>query len=220
MSKKRGQAEGVERRFLPLESAELRLEPVQDVGDAAPRERIAGFFAVTGRWSPVYGDFREQVVPGAFRRVLEGGADVRALWNHNGDFVLGRTRAGTLRLEEREGGLWGELEPPAAGMLRDLVVGPMARGDVTGASFAFMVRPDGEEWRESADGVWERRILEVAELLEVSPVTFPFYPETDVALRSLEAWRSAHPAPAPEAAGPDVARRLRQLRAELEVVAE
>lgn len=216
MRKRTGQAGEVERRFLPLEQAELRLAPGEADGEP---ERIRGWFAIHERWSPVYGDFRERIARGFFRPALEALADVRALWNHNPDFVLGRTRSGTLRLEEREdgdvSGLWGEIDPPKAGMLRDLALEPMRRGDVTGASFAFTVAEDA--WEQNGDGLWQRTLVRVGELLEVSPVTFPFYPETALALRSLEAWRAGHPARAEAPGGPDAGRKLRQLRAELEV---
>lgn len=219
MSKRTGQAGEVERRFLPLEAAELRLAPAEAEGEP---ERIRGWFAIHERWSPVYGDFRERIARGFFRPALEALADVRALWNHNPDFVLGRTRSGTLRLEEREdgdvSGLWGEINPPAAGVLRELALEPMRRGDVTGASFAFTVAEDA--WEEGEGGIWQRTLVRIGELLEVSPVTFPFYPETALALRSREAWRAGHQAPEAEPGGPDAGRKLRQLRAELEVAAE
>ncbi len=218
-TKRAGQTGEVERRFLPLEAAELRLAPAEAEGEP---ERIRGWFAIYERWSPVYGNFRERIARGFFRPALEALADVRALWNHNADFVLGRTKSGTLRLEEREeggvSGLWGEIKPPAAGVLRDLALEPMRRGDVTGASFAFTVAEDS--WEEGEGGVWQRTLVRVGELLEVSPVTFPFYPETAVGMRSLAAWQAAHPTENQGTDAPDPGRKLRQLRAELEVASE
>ena len=47
-------------------------------------------------------------------------------------------------------------------------------------SFAFRVGED--EW-ETVDGVEQRTILRFDEIFDVSPVTYPAYPETDVSLR-------------------------------------
>ena len=75
--------------------------------------------------------------------------DVRALWNHNPDHVLGRTTANTLALTLDARGLAYVIDPPDTQMARDLIVS-MRRKDVTGSSFGFITRRD--QWTDNADG--------------------------------------------------------------------
>ena len=48
----------------------------------------------------IFGSFREIIRPGAFDDVL--GDDVRALFNHDPNFILGRSAAGALNLSVDE----------------------------------------------------------------------------------------------------------------------
>lgn len=149
--------------------------------------RIIGHAAVFDREADIGGWFLETVAPGAFRRAIMED-DVRALFNHDPNFVLGRNRAGTLKLSEDDVGLAIDIAPPNTQFARDLVLS-IERGDISQMSFGFYVRK--EEWDETGD-ILKRRLLEV-ELFDVSPVTFPAYPQTDVGLRTLEAYRKARP---------------------------
>lgn len=154
------------------------------------RPVIAGYAVVFDSWSQVMQDnrgrpFRERFAPGAFNRTLTGKPDIRALWNHNPDMPLGRTRNNTLRLQLDGQGLRFELEPPANNWGADAIES-IRRGDVSGMSFAFNSRGEGRDtWEKpGADGVAQRTVLD-ADLFEVSPVTFPAYPATSVMVRSL-----------------------------------
>lgn len=140
---------------------------------------IVGHAAVFDTLSDELWGFREKIAPGAFKRSIKED-DVRALWNHDPRHVLGRVSAETLRLSEDKVGLAMEIDPPDAGWARDLMVS-IERGDVTQASFAFLAR--GEEWAKE-EGVIIRTVTE-AQLFDVSPVTYPAYPETDVGVRSV-----------------------------------
>lgn len=143
--------------------------------------RLVGYAAVFNSMSEDLGGFRETIAQGAFDRSLSG--DIRALWNHNTDNVIGRTTAGTLVLREDERGLYTEIYPPASaeGYLESV-----RRGDVSQMSFGFRVNEDVVE--ESEDGLLIRRLLDV-ELMEVSPVAFPAYPQTSIDARSLDEMR-------------------------------
>ena len=151
-------------------------------GDERPL-RIVGHPIVYDRWSQDLGGFRERVRPGAVTKALLED-DIRALLNHDPNFVLGRNRAATLSLSDQAGSLRMELYPPDTGTVRDLVVTPMERGDINQMSFAF--RTVRDEWREpkTADGLYERDLLELR-LFDVSIVTFPAYTQTDASLRSI-----------------------------------
>lgn len=145
--------------------------------------KIVGHAAVFNRWSEDLGGFRERILPGAFARTI-GEADIRSLFNHDPNFVLGRTKSGTLSLAEDRKGLSIEAIAPETDTIRDLVLAPLRRGDVDQASFSF--RTVRDNWREPKKdgGLWERDLLEVG-LYDVGPVTFPAYPQTDMGVRSL-----------------------------------
>lgn len=146
---------------------------------------MRGHAAVFNELSGDLGGFREQIIAGAFAEAIETD-DVRALINHDSNFVLGRNRAGTLAMREDVRGLAVEITPPDTAFARDLIVS-MERGDVTQMSFAFRIRPNGEDWAKNDDGVWVRSVKRVR-LYDVSVVTYPAYTQTDVAMRSLDAF--------------------------------
>ncbi|HCQ48825.1 HK97 family phage prohead protease [Achromobacter sp. AGC39] len=151
------------------------------------RPQIAGYAAVFNtRSALLFGTFVEEIAPGAFDDVM--GDDVRALFNHDPNFVLGRTRSNTLRLEIDSRGLAYTIDPPETQTVRDLVLTPLKRGDVTGSSFGFRVAPDGDEWRREGE-IIVRTIHKLAELRDVSPVTYPAYGDSHAAQRSLESWK-------------------------------
>lgn len=123
------------------------------------------------------GGFNEVVRPGAFRASLLDGHDILALMDHDANRLLGRTKAGTLRLAEDSRGLHFEIDVADTSLGRDALA--MAeRGDLGGASFLF--RPVDEAWPAR-----DRRELRSVNLLEVSIVTaFPAYAATTVSARA------------------------------------
>lgn len=164
-----------QRETRALTGVEMRAE-----GDA---RKIVGYAAVFDSPADIGGMFREQIRKGAFTAAI-GRDDVRALFNHNDNYVLGRTKAGTLTLSEDAHGLRAEITPPDTAWARDLMV-LIERGDVSQMSFAFQATR--QEWDDTGD-IPLRTIIE-AELYDVSPVTYPAYPDTEVALRSREGAR-------------------------------
>jgi HK97 family phage prohead protease len=146
-------------------------------------QTVAGYAAVFNSETDIGGMFREKIAPGAFKPSLN--ADVRALWNHDSGQVLGRTKAGTLRLREDDHGLAVEIDLPDTQAGRDLREN-MRLGNVDGMSFGFRVTK--QQWDES--GETPVRTIEEVELFEVSAVTFPAYEDTEIALRSLDSERN------------------------------
>ena len=119
--------------------------------------------------------FIERIKPGAFKRSINSRNDIKLLWNHNTDMVLGSTRAGTLTLKEDEIGLRVMATLPDNSWGRDAKVS-IQRGDVTGFSFGFTVPAGGDSW--NAEG--NERTLKSVRLMEVSTgVAFPAYPSTN-----------------------------------------
>lgn len=160
----------IERRAFPIE---FRLEQ----GEAP---KIRGYAAVFNQESELLGGFRETIAPGAFKKTLKE-ADVRALFNHDPNFVLGRTSAGTLALREDKNGLYMEIDAPDTQQGRDVMT-LIERGDVDQASFAFRVVKD--TWTNE-EGQTPTRTLDEVQLFDVSPVTYPAYTQTSVAVRSM-----------------------------------
>jgi uncharacterized protein len=209
MERRDAEVAGVERRVIALvDDLEVRVE-----GDAA-KKRIVGHAAAFDRWTTLYESpdylWREVVRRGAFKYAIDAGQDVRALFNHDSNFVLGRTASGTLQLSEDAVGLLSDTDPPDTQTIRDLVLAPIARRDVSQMSFAFIPRRGASTTTTTPEGVTvtdnggERvtvrregnRIIEERELLsvdlfDVSPVTYPAYKDTDVALRQRGVAREA-----------------------------
>ena len=121
----------------------------------------------------------ERLHPEAFDAALEREDDVVALFNHDPNFPLGRTTAGTLELSVDAEGLFFETQPPDTQFARDLIVS-MERGDINGSSFGFMI----EDQRFFDEGDTQVREIRSVRLIDVSPVTYPAYAATTSEARS------------------------------------
>ncbi len=154
--------------------AELRM-----AGDDDGR-MLVGYAAVFDTPTEIGGFFREQIATGAFTTAIVED-DIRALFDHDSALVLGRNRAGTLRLSEDDKGLRVEIDVPDTSIGNDLLIS-MRRGDINQMSFGF--RALKETWDEDQNP--PLRTLEKVELFDVSVVTYPAYPEAGVSVRAQE----------------------------------
>jgi HK97 family phage prohead protease len=167
----------IQHRTVTLQNLEVRSGTDDD-----DTPTIRGYAAVFNEWADIIpGVFRERIAPGAFRKTIRE-ADVRALVNHDPNYVLGRNRAGTLQLREDKHGLAVEIVPPDAQWARDLMVS-MKRGDISQMSFGFRPVKWTEEPAEDPGKPLEVTLQE-ARLFDVSVVTFPAYPQTEAWARS------------------------------------
>jgi len=141
--------------------------------------KIVGYAAMFNDPADETNGFIEKIAPGAFHNAIQK-SDTRALINHEAGKLLGRLSKGTLKLKEDEKGLHYEINPPETSYANDLLE-LLKRGDIDQSSFQFTV--DKEEWDESGE-VPIRTIVEVAELFDVSPVTFPWYKNTEAGVKS------------------------------------
>ena len=132
--------------------------------------------------------FRERFARGAFTESLANGADVRALVDHDPGKIIGRSTAGTLELREDEAGVRVTIHPPDTQVGND-VIKSVERGDLTAMSFGF--RAPQDTWTN--ENGTSTRTVHKAELLDVSVCAFPTYPDTSVAVRSLDRWRRKEP---------------------------
>lgn len=167
------------------------LGEVVEVRAEGETPHVSGYAALFNTETVIGSWFREQIAPGAFTRAVKDD-DVRALFNHDPNYVLGRTTNDTLTLKEDKRGLFYDVtlntDDPSAMSVRAKI----QRGDVSGSSFGFTVEAD--EWDESEvkAGKLPLRTITRASLYDVSPVTYPAYPTTTVSARSkAEAAREA-----------------------------
>jgi len=147
--------------------------------DEGEKPKLFGYAALFNELSEPLAGFREKIKKGAFTKTLEED-DIRMLFNHDPNYVLGRTGNGTLELEEKAKGLYFEVEPPETSWAKDLIVS-VKRGDLHQNSFGFYTIKD--LWDNSDPDNVIRTLLEVR-LFDTSIVTFPAYPKTSVKVRS------------------------------------
>jgi len=172
----------LERRCLTIK--ELRIND----SDKSSPPTIEGYASIFDSWSEQMGGespFREKVCKGAFAETIEKD-DIRALYNHDPNYVLGRNKAGTLELEEDEKGLKVCIKPPKTTWARDLIQS-VKRGDISQMSFGFACELDRWSYEKGCD---VRELLKV-KLYDVSLVTYPAYPQTECDVRSILQARTA-----------------------------
>ena len=158
----------IERRDLP--HAEVRLADNND------SPKVVGYAARFIEWTNIGGMFKESIAPGSFKKTLKE-ADVRALVEHDPMAVIGRNKAGTLRLTEDDKGLAVEIDVPDTTVGRDLLIS-LRRGDKSQMSFGFTVNKADDDYEENT------RVLRDVSLFDVSVVTYPAYPTTTAQVRS------------------------------------
>lgn len=149
--------------------------------DGKESRTVMGYAAMFNSQSEaLFGSWVEEIAPGAFDETDM--SDVRALFNHDDNKILART-PGTLSLEVDAKGLRYEFSMPHTTYGDDLIES-MSRGDVSQSSFGFTVEEDEVIYRDNEKLLPLRRILKIGRLFDVSPVTYPAYPETTSEVRS------------------------------------
>lgn len=143
---------------------------------------VEGYFSVFNEIYEVWDGATESIRPGAFDESIHD--DVRALYNHNTDVVLGRTTNGTLELRQDDKGLWGRIRLNKKDTEAVNVYERIARGDITGCSFGFEI--EKEERTVNEDGTVHFEIVRVKPLYEVSPCVFPAYEATRIEARGKD----------------------------------
>lgn len=179
----------MEQRYLQMHEIETRSD--ENSNDLY----VEGYFSVFNEVYNVWDGATESIRQGAFTDSING--DVRALYNHNTDVILGRTSAGTLELKQDDKGLWGRIKLNKNDTEAVNVYERIARGDITGCSFGFDI--EKEERTINEDGSVHFEIVKVNPLWEVSPCVFPAYEATrieargkdleNIKKRELETWK-------------------------------
>ena len=164
----------MDHRYIPFEKMETR-EDGEDLF-------LEGYFAVFNSVYELWQGATESIAPGAFDESVSD--DVRALYNHNTDIVLGRTSAGTMEIKQDSHGLWGRIRINTNDGDAMNAYARIARGDITGCSFGFDIAAQETDYREDGSVHWT--ITKVSPLYEISPCTFPAYQETVVSARKRD----------------------------------
>ena len=142
---------------------------------------LSGYFIKFDEEAEIWDGYFEKIDRGAIDKSIND-LDVRALFNHDTSLVLGRTTNKTLNLTVDDTGVKGEIlinkdDPMAVG-----VFARVKRGDISGCSFGFIPTEIDTIIREDST----LDIIKGLELLEVSPCTFPAYPQTEISARKKE----------------------------------
>lgn len=143
---------------------------------------VEGMFIVYDSPYCVYEGATESIARGALSGALNG--DVRALYNHNTDLVLGRTSAGTLRLQDTDAGVWGSITINKNDSEAMNAYARIQRGDITGASFGFDIVDESTSIGDNGEVHWT--INKIDPLYEISPCVFPAYQATHITARGEE----------------------------------
>lgn len=166
----------------------MRMEGMK-IREEDGRRRLEGYFSVFNQPYEVVPGWIETIAPGAFERALASGQDVKVLWNHDSNIVLGSTANRTADLREDARGLLGGTDINENDQDAKNAYARVDRGDVTGCSFGFEISRMEESWDD--DGTYRTRILEAYPLYEVSPCTFPAYAQTSITARAQEQLEAA-----------------------------
>ena len=176
----------IEKRVFTIKYREIAddLEQIPSPGEAKTNNRtVEGYAAIFNSTTTIGGWFDEMIEPGAFTEALQT-SDIRALFNHDPNYILARSTAGTLEVTEDDKGLFYRFEVPNTNFGNDFLE-MLRRGDVSQSSFAFTVaKQRWEEEKMGEESKYKRVIEKVDQIYDVSPVTYPAYPETSVSSRS------------------------------------
>jgi hypothetical protein len=157
-------------------------------GEGMPKE-VGGIAAVVNSVTDL-GYFEEVIMTGAFDNALSKDYDIRCLFNHEADLILGRTKADTCRVfVNGDGNLEYTWIPDYENPTHMSVVRSIMRGDITQSSFAFTIKEQNWSESEKYGSMGKRSITMIDSLYDVSPVTYPAYEDTEADARSIAAIR-------------------------------
>ena len=136
---------------------------------------VSGYGSVFNSQSEDLG-FIETIDPNAITDETIKRSDVFATLNHDMDKILARCKygSGSLELKCDDKGLYYRFDAPNTD-LGDELLEYLNRGEIDSSSFAFTVKRD--EWKNGDDGKHYRRILEIDQIFDISPVFCAAYPE-------------------------------------------
>ena len=164
-------------RNIPITQFELRSE-----GESEPTMNVRGYastFEPYMLWEDEGSKFYERIEPTAFEGCDM--SDVVFRKDHEGT-VFARTSNGALKLDVDKHGLLTDTDLSRTASAREMYE-EIKAGMYTQMSFAFVV-DDDEVLRDKENHTYTRVIKHIAKLYDVSPVSFPANPGTDIYARS------------------------------------
>lgn len=163
----------MEKRTFITSNAEFRAE------EKNQEKYLEGYFIRFNQETNLYGNVYEQISPDSIPDDI-GSQDIRALFNHDTAKVLGRTTSGTLELRKDALGIYGKVKINEQDTEALNIYSRVMRGDISSASFGFFL--NAQDIKERDDETVHITIRDI-ELFEVSVVTFPAYPQTEIGAR-------------------------------------
>ena len=146
---------------------------------------VEGLVNETEKWSHVLGvrkKFREKISRGAFAKAIDSNPRIDFLCEHDANKLLATTENNSLQLWEDNQGLKMRATICPTSYGKDIYQ-LMKSNIVNHMSFGFRVLSD--KWNKISNGIHERTVYEL-ELLEVSVVRNPAYPQSAIAARGME----------------------------------
>jgi hypothetical protein len=165
-------------RTIPAEGLEVR------AGEDGKQKTLTGYGIVYNRETHLWRDMYEVIRPGAASEFLKTNPDIKCALNHRpSNYLFGRTKSGTMKIEEDERGVKYTTIPPDAQWAKDAMAS-IERGDIDGSSFTFSVKPQDEKLTQRDDGTFLREIFKFSRIGEMGPVTDPAYLDTTAEARA------------------------------------
>ncbi len=158
------------------------LASFRTAGDENGDKYFEGYFIRFNEETELWPGYFEQIAPEAIDDNIQT-QDIRALFDHDTAKVLGRTSAGTLTLTKDATGVYGKVLVNQDDSEALSIYAKVQRGDVSSASFGFFI--DKDDLSQNNDGT-THDIIRAITLLEVSVVTFPAYPTTQIDARKRD----------------------------------
>lgn len=159
---------------------ELRISPPQeDTEESFMVEGYASTYEPYTLFSMDGVDYKEQILPTAFDEADL--SDVVFRIDHEGR-VYARSSAGTVEVWHDDHGLGQRTDLSRTAAARE-VFADIAAGNYPKMSFAFIVAEDGDEYDRKTH---TRTIKRIAKVFDVSPVSFPANPGTELSVSTRD----------------------------------
>ena len=142
---------------------------------------LEGYFIRYNEETELWPGFFEEITREAVEKNLN--KDIRCLFDHDTSLILGRTGNKTLELKSDEKGLYGKVKINKNDNQAMDIFARIERGDINACSFGFCINDEVVENR--SDGTTKVTIKDI-DLFEVSAVTFPAYPTTNIEARKKQ----------------------------------
>lgn len=142
---------------------------------------IVGLAAEFNNPYPIIGTpFKEIISDKAFDKLLARKHDVKGLYDHREERLLGRVSSGTLQLTKTDKGIEYKIPYDAQDEDHRYVRNKIRKGDAQGSSFSFL--PADIQWKSEDTYV----VTDIKDWGDVGPVVTGMNPRTYTAMRSAD----------------------------------